>query len=116
MFAASFGAMLAPLAAASAAFLVPASVPFAGLRMPGLTSSRLGRPAHRSFFQLVRLFLIFELDKVGYVEESIALQAEVDECRLHAWQNPCHTAFVNGTREGVFVFAFVVDFRELIVF
>ncbi len=29
---------------------------------------------------------------------------------------PCDASVVNGTREGVLVFAFVVDFRELIVF
>ena len=61
-----------------------------------------------------RVFLLFE--KVGDVEKCVALETQVDECRLHAWQNARNTAFVNGTREGIFVFALVVDFRELIVF
>ena len=96
-------------------------VPPAGLRcgrhvaVPNFARSRLPA-ARRGLFQFVGLLLVFELDEVGYVEERIALQAKVDKCRLHAGQNPCHAAFVNGTREGIFVFAFVVDFRELIVF
>ena len=61
-----------------------------------------------------RVFLLFE--KVGDVEKCVALQPQVDECRLHTGQNTSDTAFVNGTREGIFVFALVVDFRELIVF
>ena len=76
----------------------------------------LPRSARRGFLQLVGIFLIFELDEVGYVKKRVALQAEVDKCRLHARQNACDASVVNGTREGVFVFAFVVDFRELIVF
>jgi len=70
----------------------------------------------RSLLQLVGFFLVFELDEVGYVEKRIALQAQVDKCRLHPGENPCHAPVVYGTREGVLIFAFVVDFRELIVF
>ena len=82
----------------------------------GCRTSRGACPVGRSLLQLVGLFLVFELDEVGYVEERVALQAEVDKCRLHAGQNARYAAVVNGTREGVFVFAFVIDFRELIVF
>ena len=75
-----------------------------------------GLTGGRGLLQLVGFFLVFELDEVGDVEERIALQAQVDKCRLHAGENPRHASVVDGTREGVFVFAFVVDFRELIVF
>jgi len=65
------------------------------LRMPYLARCLAGR---RSLLQLVGLFLVFELDEVGDVQERIALQAKVDKCRLHARQNPCHASVVNGTR------------------
>jgi len=54
-------------------------------------------PGRRGFLQLIGLFLIFELDKVGYVEERVALQTEVDKRRLHAGQNACHAAVINGS-------------------
>ncbi len=38
----------------------------------------------RGLLQLVGVFLVFELDEVSYVKKRIALQAEVDKCRLHA--------------------------------
>ncbi len=66
--------------------------------------------------ELVCLFLVFELQKVGYIEERVAFQANVDKCRLHAWKDAGDTAVIDGTGEGIFVFAFVIDFRELIVF
>ena len=77
---------------------------------------RLSGSARRSLLQLVGLFLIFELDEVGYVKERVALKPQIDKRRLHARQYACNASVVDGTREGVFVFAFVVDFRELIVF
>ena len=97
----------------AAAFVLAAAVAVGPMRMLDLARRLSGG---RSLLQLVGLFLVFELDKVGYVEERIALQAEVDKRRLHAGQNACYAAVVNGTREGVLVFAFVIDFRELIVF
>ena len=70
----------------------------------------------RSPLQLVGFFLVLEFNEVGDVQKRIALQAKVDKCRLHARQDPCHAPVVNGSCESVLVFAFVVDFRELIVF
>src|ERR1700757_5037603 len=40
-----------------------------------------------SLFQLVGLFLVFELQEVRYIEESVALKSDVDKRRLHAWQH-----------------------------
>jgi hypothetical protein len=51
--------------------------------MPDLARGLAGS-TRRGLFQLFGFFLVFELDEVGYVEESIALQAEVDKGRLHA--------------------------------
>ena len=72
--------------------------------------------ADRSFFKLVGLFLVFQLHKVGDVEEGVALQPNVDKCRLHAGEHPGDAPVVNGSGQRVLVFAFVIDFRELIVF
>jgi len=44
----------------------------------------LSGPARRSSLQLVGLFLIFELDEVGYVEKRVALKPQIDKRRLHA--------------------------------
>jgi hypothetical protein len=73
-------------------------------------------PTGRSLFNLIRLFRVFKFEEVGYIKERIALQAHVHKCGLHARENSCDTAVVNGASECVLVFAFVVDFRELIVF
>ncbi len=77
---------------------------------------RLVGAAGRGFFQLVGLFRVFQLHEVGYIEEGVALQAHIDKGGLHAGQDAGDAAVVNGAGQGVFVFAFVVDFRELIVF
>ena len=53
------------------------------------------------------------LQKVGDVQKRVALQANVDKRRLHARKHARYFAFVNGTREGVFVFALVVNLGEL---
>jgi len=68
----------------------------------------------RGALKFAGVFLLFK--KVGDVEEGVALQANVDKCRLHAWQDAGDLAFVHGAGKGVFVFAFVMDFDELFVF
>ncbi len=82
-------------------------VHFAG-RLIGVAGGRL--------FQFVGFFLILKFEEVGHIEEGVAFEAYVDKCRLHAGQNPGYAPVVNGTGQCVFVFAFVIDFRELIVF
>ena len=66
--------------------------------------------------EFVRLFLVFEFEEVRYVEERIAFQPDIDECRLHAGQYAGNAAVIDRTGQSIFVFAFVIDFRELIVF
>jgi hypothetical protein len=83
--------------------------------VPHFARRRCGS-AGRSFFNLIGLFRVFEFEEVGYIEERVALQAHVHKSGLHAGEDSCYAAVVNGARECVFVFAFVVDFRELIVF
>jgi hypothetical protein len=72
--------------------------------------------AGRGLLQFLGFFLVFKFQEVGHIEEGVALQAHIHKCGLHAGQDPCDAAVVNGAGQGVFVFAFVVDLRELIVF
>jgi hypothetical protein len=60
--------------------------------------------------------MLFQLHEVGNVEEGVALQADVDESRLHAWKHAGYAAFIDGSCEGVLVLALKIDFREQIVF
>ena len=60
------------------------------------------------------IFLLF--GEVGDVEKRIALQTNIDKCRLHAGKDAGDFAFVNGAGESVFVLALIVDFRKLVVF
>lgn len=71
-------------------------------------------PRHRDFVKLA--FLLFrEFEEIGNVKERVAFQANIHEGRLHARKYPGDAAFVNGSCQGVFVLAFEIDFRELIV-
>ena len=76
----------------------------------------LVRAARCGPFQFVGLFLVFEFQEVRYIEEGVALEADVDKCRLHAGQHSGYTPFVDGPCEGVFVLAFEVDLGEQIIF
>jgi hypothetical protein len=64
-------------------------------------------------FEVRGVFLL--LHKIGDVEKRIALQAQVNESRLHARKHPGDPALVNGTRESVFVLPLVINLCELIV-
>jgi hypothetical protein len=61
---------------------------------------------------IVEVLGIFQLHKVGDIEERIALQANVNESGLHSGKNASDASFVNGTCQGVFVLAFEVNFSE----
>ncbi len=82
-----------------------------GLRLWLITLGH--RAIGRYFVQILR---VFQLHKVGDIEERVALQANVDKGRLHSGEDASNAAFIDGTCQGVFVFAFEVDFREQIVF
>jgi hypothetical protein len=58
------------------------------------------------------LVVLLKLHEIRDIEESVALQSNVDESRLHARQHAGYAAFVNGSCEGVFVLALEVDFCE----
>ena len=75
----------------------------------GLAASARGE--RNIFFAVFLLFC-----KVGDVEKRVALQTNIDKCRLHAGKDAGNFAFVNGAGEGVLILALVIDFRELVVF
>jgi hypothetical protein len=79
-------------------------------------AGRLVAAGKGGLFKLVGLFRVFELEEVGYIEEGVALKAYVYKGGLHAGQDAGYAAVINGSGQCVFVFAFVIDFRELIVF
>jgi hypothetical protein len=64
--------------------------------------------------KLFAIFLLFQ--EIGDVKEGVAFKANIDEGRLHSGKHPGYAALVDGPCQGVFVFAFVVDFGELVVF
>ena len=65
---------------------------------------------------VVQILCVFQLHKIRDIEEGVALQADVDKGRLHSRKHAGYASFVDGTCQGVFIFALEVDFREQIVF
>ena len=47
--------------------------------------------------------------KVADIQESVAIETDIDKGRLHAGKHAGHSAFVYGTCEGVFVLALEID-------
>jgi hypothetical protein len=88
------------------------------LRLLRLGTRQLGlRLRMRAAYNLLEVFLIFLLfEEIRDVEERVAFESDVDECRLHSRQHPGHAAFVNGSRERVLVLALKIDFGKLFVF
>ena len=76
----------------------------------------LVRAAGVRLFQFVGFFLVFQFHEVRYIEEGVAFESYVDKCRLHARQDAGDSAVVDGTSQRIFVFALVINLRELIVF
>ncbi len=62
----------------------------------------------------VVLFVVFE--EIGNIKERVALQSDVHERGLHARKHARHPAFMDAPGEGIFFFALVEDFHQLIVF
>ena len=74
---------LVPVLVATRATLFLAAVALDSMWMLDFARSLSGS-ARRGLLQLVGLFLIFELDEVGYVKERVALKPQIDKRRLHA--------------------------------
>ena len=59
--------------------------------------------------------LVVILEKVGNVKKGVALEADVNECRLHSGQNPRDPSFVNTAGERIFLLSLVINLNYLIV-
>src|SRR5271165_406353 len=86
-----------------------------GFRGRGLSAQVDGGSRRWYFPKFFRVFFVCEFEKIRYVEESIALQPDVDKSRLHTGENSGDATLVDGSGEGVFVIAFVKYFGKLIV-
>jgi hypothetical protein len=73
-------------------------------------------PARLRYDFLLVLVFLNAFHEVGDVQEGVALKSDLNERRLHARKHACDFTFVNGSREGVFVLAFEIDFYDLIIF
>jgi hypothetical protein len=74
-------------------------------------TGRLALSWCRRLFVAVAVIVIFQIFKnVADIQEGVAVQADIHECRLHAWQNAGNSAFVDATDECEFFFALDVDF------
>jgi hypothetical protein len=65
---------------------------------------------------LVQILGVFQLHEIRDIKESVPLQANIDKGRLHTRKDAGYASFIDGTCQGVFIFALEVDFREQIVF
>jgi hypothetical protein len=63
---------------------------------------------------LVEIVMLFE--KVRNVEKRVALEANIDESRLHSWQHARDAPFMNAAGQRIFVGALEVNFHQLVVF
>jgi hypothetical protein len=60
---------------------------------------------------IVTMIVVFEVfEDITDVEKGVAIQADVDESRLHAWENASNLAFVDAADERELFFALNVDF------
>ena len=59
----------------------------------------------------VVVIVVFKiLEDVADIKESVAIQPDIHECRLHAWKNASNAALVDAPDQREFFFALDVDF------
>jgi hypothetical protein len=69
------------------------------------------RRVSRGMGVIVTMIVVFEVfEDIADVEKGVAIQADVDESRLHAWENASNLAFVDAADERELFFALNVDF------
>ena len=60
--------------------------------------------------QLPMIVVLEIFENVADVEESVAIEADVNESGLHAWENAGNAAFVDATNERKLFFALDINF------
>jgi hypothetical protein len=83
------------------------------LALPRLLPSLFLPDTRRNTLEVGRVFLL--LHEVRDIQESVPLESQIDERRLHPWEHTGNAAFINGAGEGVFVLALVINLCELFV-
>lgn len=69
------------------------------------------RRVSRGMGVIVSMIVVFEVfENIADVQEGVAIQADVDECRLHAWEDASNLAFVDAADERELFFTLNVDF------
>jgi hypothetical protein len=75
------------------------------------SASAIFRGGHRRLLVPVSVIVVLEIfENVADVQEGIAVQADVHECRLHAGKNASDSAFVDAADQRELFFALDVDF------
>jgi len=70
------------------------------------------RRVSRGMGVIVTMIVVFEVfEHIADVEKGVAIQADVDESRLHAGENASNLAFVDAADERELFFALDVDFN-----
>jgi len=85
---------------------------FAWKHFHGRTNSR-GQRCHGSLRLLVwvPVIVVFEIfENIADIQESVAIQTDVHESGLHAWQNAGNFSFVDAADESELFFPLDVDF------
>jgi hypothetical protein len=60
---------------------------------------------------IMTMIVVFEVfEDIADIEKGVAIQADVDESRLHAWENASNLAFVDAADERELFFTLDVDF------
>ncbi len=65
-------------------------------------------------YDFVVFVVVFE--EIGDIQKGIAIQADIDKCRLHARQNARDSAFMDTSGERIFILPLMENFNYLIVF
>ena len=65
----------------------------------------------RQLFVAMPMIIIFEIfENIADVQEGVAVQADIHECRLHTGQNAGNSAFIDAADKREFFFALDINF------
>jgi hypothetical protein len=86
---------------------------FAGKKLDGIhRNGRDGRGGNVSSIVTMAVIVIFEIfENVADVKEGVAIEADIDESRLHAREDASYFSFVDAADEGELFFALDVNFN-----
>jgi hypothetical protein len=84
---------------------------FARKDIDGDTTRRSRQSGRGSVSMRVPVIVVFEVfENIAHIEKRVAIQADIDESRLHARQDSSDFSFVDAADEGELFFALNVNF------